>query len=171
MGQQAPASPALGPAPAAASAVQEIGDAEFSRVLSAPKAVVKFYSPGCPYSRAFAPIYEKLSSQYPDVLFAAVNIDQNFQQAGTNSVQMLPTVVFFANGKPVGRIDGVREQTDFVGEMGKAFGGAPAGQAPTTTVPRAGTLVDVPTTGSVGPYLIGGGIAAGLLAAGYFIFA
>lgn len=162
---------AQGQQTSAPSGVQELSDAEFSRVLTAPKAVVKFYSPNCPYSRKFAPIYEALAAQYPDVLFAAVDILRHVQQAGANQVQMLPTVVFFANGKAVGRIDGVQEQADFVGEMGRAFSGAPAG-AQASPSQRSGTLVDVEASaGSAVPYLIGGGIAAGLLVAGYFLFA
>lgn len=164
------------PAPAA-SKVVELTDAQWSQVTAAPKAVVKFYSPNCPYSRAFAPIYEGLAAQYPDVLFAAINVDSSVQQAGANKVQMLPTVVYFVNGKAVNRIDGVQDQSDFLAEMNKAFstGGAAAASTPAAAAPaeapRAGTLVDVPAPSSPIPYVLGGAAAVAALGTGaYFLF-
>jgi|FLYN01.1.fsa_nt_gi thioredoxin 1 len=161
--------------PPAAPRVQEIGDAEFQKVvLAAPKAVVKFYSPSCPYSQRFAPIYETLAAQHPDVVFAAVDVTRHIQQAAMNNVQMLPTVVFFANGKAVGRIDGVQDPADFEAQMAKAFGTAPATPSEPPAVPkRGGTLVDVEETeapSSIAPYVLGGVAAAGLLTAAYFLF-
>lgn len=168
----------LGQTATPATKVVELSDAQWSQVTAAPKAVVKFYSPNCPYSRAFAPIYDALSLQYPDVLFAAINVDQSTQQAGTNKIQMLPTVIFFVNGQPVGRIDGVQDQSDFITEMSKAFSGGgaapaatPAATVPAVTSPRAGTLVDVPTPTSPIVYVAGGAAAvAALGTAAYFLF-
>lgn len=173
----------LGQAAAAPSTkVAELTDAQWSQVTAAPKAVVKFYSPNCPYSRAFAPIYDSLSLQYPDVLFAAINVDQSVQQAGANKVQMLPTVVFFVNGVAKGRIDGVQDAGDFQQGMTAAFSGAaaPAGTAPAAAAPvaaapapgtpRAGTLVDTAPTSPL-VYVGGGAAAIAVLGtAAYFLF-
>jgi thioredoxin-like negative regulator of GroEL len=163
----------LGQAAGQGIGVKAMGDQELvAAIASAPKAVAIFYSPNCPYSRKFLPIYEALAPQYPDVLFASVNVDQHVQQAGLNKVQMLPTVVFFVNGKPVGRIDGVQEQSDFIAEMGKAFSGTPAAAAATPS-PRSGTLVAIEPSAAakVVPYVLGGAVVLGVLgAAGYLIF-
>lgn len=161
---------------AAGAKVVELTDAQWSQVTAAPKAVVKFYSPNCPYSRAFAPIYEGLAAQFPDVLFAAINVDNSVQQAGANKVNMLPTVVFFVNGAAKGRIDGVQDASDFQQGMTAAFSGA-AAPAPATTsaaaaaAPRAGTLVDPASTVSPLVYVGGGAAAVALLGtAAYFLF-
>lgn len=170
----------LGQAPAATptTKVVELTDAQWSQVTAAPKAVVKFYSPNCPYSKAFAPVYDALSLQYPDVLFAAINVDQSVQQAGANKVQMLPTVVFFVNGVAKGRIDGVQDAADFQQGMNSAFSGgtatptgtpAPAA-GPAVGAPRAGTLVE---TTPISPLVyVGGGAAAVAVlgTAAYFLF-
>lgn len=163
----------LGQAPATGGA-KEISDAEFAQVLSAPKAVAMFYSPGCPYSQKFLPKYQALAAQYPDVLFVAVNVDQHIQNAGKYKVRMLPTVVFFVNGQEVGRIDGVQEQSDFTVEMSRAFAGqAPAPAAEAAAPPRGGTLVEsatVPAPSPV-PVILGTVAGLGLLGAlGYMIF-
>ncbi len=159
----------------AAAAVKPMSDQELvAAVATAPKSVVIFYSPNCPYSRKFLPIYEALAPQYPDVLFASVNVDQHVQQAGVNKVQMLPTVVFMVNGQPVGRIDGVQDQADFTTEMSKAFSGTTQAAATTqTTTPsqRSGTLIDTQASPSMLPYVLGGAAAVGVLGtAAYFIF-
>lgn len=167
----------LGQAQAPVS-VKELGDAAFGEVLAAPKAVALFHSLGCPYSRAFMPIYQGIAAQYPDVLFTAVNVDQAPQNAGTYKVRMLPTAVFFVNGKEVNRIDGVQDQGDFVGEMGRAFAGqspGPAAPAPEATAPpRSGTLVEAvvpPPSPSPLPLILGGVATAGVLGViGYLIF-
>jgi thiol-disulfide isomerase/thioredoxin len=164
----------LGQVPVA-GAPQEIGDAGFSQALSAPKAVVMFFSPNCPYSRAFLPIYQAIAPQTPGVFFATVNVDQSVQNAGTYKVQMLPTVVFLASGKEVGRIDGVQEQGDFLATMGQSFSGAaPAAAAPGTPPPvTAGCpLVTVPPSGP-SPVVWGlgaAGVTAALGTAAYFLF-
>lgn len=165
---QAAAAAAAGAA-AGAAAVRAIGDQDFGQITAAPKAVVMFYSPNCPYSRKFLPIYQAIAPQYPDILFAMVNVDQYVQQAGLNKVQMLPTVVFFAQGKAVGRIDGVQEQSDFLGEMQKAFSGAAPAAAAAS--PRSGTLVAIEPVKSSVPYVLGGVAVVGVLgAAAYLLF-
>lgn len=152
-----------------AGSVQEIPDAAFGQVLAAPKAVVKFYSPNCPYSRKFGPIYEAVGPGYPDVLFAAVNVDQNIQNAAQYRFSMLPTVIFFANGKEVARAEGIQDQGDFLSEMSRAFSGTPA-QAP--TVQPQGCPMPVVAAPPSNPlltvgYVLGGVAAVGTLA--YFL--
>jgi len=169
----------LGQTPAPTSKVVELTDAQWSQVTAAPKAVVKFYSPNCPYSKAFAPVYDALALQYPDVLFAAINVDQSVQQAGVNKIQMLPTVIFFVNGVAKGRIDGVQDAGDFQQGMTAAFSGgstAPAGTpaaaaaTPAVGVQRAGTLVETSPTSPL-LYVGGGAAAVALLGtAAYFLF-
>jgi thioredoxin-like negative regulator of GroEL len=155
------------------AAVQELSDAAFGQVLSAPKAVVKFYSPNCPYSRKFAPIYDAVGPGYPDVLFAAVNVDQNIQNAGKYRFQMLPTVIFFANGQEVGRAEGIQDQGDFTSELSRAFSGTPAAAAPNVAPQGCPVAIAPPpassTLSTVG-YVLGGATVVGVLGtAAYFL--
>lgn len=163
----------LGQVPVAGAGPQEIGDAGFSQALSAPKAVVMFFSPNCPYSRKFLPIYQAIAPQTPGVFFATVNIDQNVQNAGTYKVSMLPTVVFFVNGKEVNRIDGVQEQGDFLSEMSRAFYGAaiPAAAGAPAPVTAGCPVVTAPSGGSSVAWALGSAAATAALGAGaYFLF-
>jgi len=110
--------------PSMGAGAKEIGDADFGQVLSAPKAIVDFGSPGCPHCVAFKPIFEAVAAQYPDILFASVNTDNDQQNAATYQVSGLPTVVFLANGKEVDRmVGGAGSAGEFQAAIGKAFSG------------------------------------------------
>jgi len=116
--------------PSLGAGAREMSDADFGQILSAPKAIVDFGSPGCPHCVAFKPIFEAVAAQYPDILFASVNTDNYQQYAATYQVSGLPTVVFLANGKEVDRmVGGAGSAGEFQAEIAKAFsgGGSPGG--------------------------------------------
>jgi len=161
----------------AGAAPQEIGDAGFAQALSAPKAVVMFFSPNCPYSQHFLPIYQAVGPQTPGIFFATVNVDQGVQNAGKYQVRMLPTVVFLMAGKEVGRIDGVQDQGDFLTTMNQSFGGGGAAAAPSTTVNAqantAGCPIVTTPPATASPWIWGlgaAGVTGALGAAAYFLF-
>lgn len=143
--------------PSMGAGAKDIGDSDFAGILSAPKAIVDFGSPGCPHCVAFAPIFQAVASQYPDIVFASVNTDNYQQNAATYQISGLPTIVFFQNGKEVNRMVGGGSQQDFINEIGKAYSGGGTG-AP-------GSPVTVPS----GMSLLGGAALAGALGVlGYF---
>lgn len=103
---------------------KEMSDADFGQILSAPKAIVDFGSPGCPHCVAFKPIFESVAGQNPDILFASINTDNYQQNAATYQVSGLPTVVFLENGKEVDRmVGGAGSAGEFQAEIAKAFSG------------------------------------------------
>lgn len=161
-----------------ADAAKVLTDKTIGEALSAPKAVLMLYSPNCPYSRAFMPIFQAQAAAAAasgGTLFATINVLENPESALKYNVSMLPTVVFLVNGQAVNRIDGVQEQGDFMGEMGRAFSGsAQAQSAGAKAPPRSGTLMDSqvePQGLSTGTYVLGGVLGAGLLGlVGYLAF-
>lgn len=131
--------------PSMGAGAQDLSDAAFSQALSAPKAIVDFWSPGCPHCVAFKPIFEAVAGQYPDILFAAVNTDDYQQNAGAYQISGLPTVIFFVNGKEVDRmVGGAGSAGEFQAEIGKAFSGggsSPQGLSPGgVSMPASSTL-------------------------------
>lgn len=157
--------------PSLGAGSQDVSDSGFSQVLSAPKAIVDFWSPGCPHCMQFKPVWESVAAQNGDVLFAAVNVDNNVQNAGVYQVRALPTVVFFQNGKEVHRIEGGPSgAADFQNEIQKAFSGG--GTSPQGLTPgSAGALVPASSGRSATSYVVGGVALAGILgAAAYYLF-
>lgn len=150
--------------PSMGAGAKELNDSDFSQVMSAPKAIVDFGSPGCPHCVAFKPIFEAVAAQYPDILFASINTDNNEQNAGAFGISGLPTVIFFANGKEVDRmVGGAGSAGEFQAQIGKAFsGGGTPGSAP------VGGVASSPSTFSS---VLGGvalvGVLSGLSYVGY----
>lgn len=148
--------------PSLGAGAKEIGDADFGQALSAPKAIVDFWSPGCPHCIAFKPIFEAVAAQYPDILFAAVNTDNYQQNAAIYQISGLPTVVFLQNGKEVDRmVGGAGSAQEFQAEIAKAFSGG--GSSPQGLTP-AGIAVPAssPTTLST---IVGATALVGVLGA------
>lgn len=74
-------------------------------------AVIKFYADWCGPCKKYAPTYNKLPLEYPDVVFYAVDTDdedlificRHFE------ISAMPTFVFHKNGQEVGRVQGAND--------------------------------------------------------------
>ena len=68
-------------------------------------AVVDFWAPWCTYCRRIEPAYEKIGSEYEDkLLVGKVNIDDEPALAEKYQVEIIPTLMVFKDGEPVGQI-------------------------------------------------------------------
>lgn len=84
-------------------------EAEFEELISKNKhVVVDFYTTWCPPCRMMAPIVEKLSSEFTEVVFAKVNLEEKgVRMIGSKfEISAVPTFIYFKDGKPVSRIIG-----------------------------------------------------------------
>lgn len=63
--------------------------------------IVTFYSPTCPYCKAFAPVYAIVSREYPRVPFLRVNTWALPEVARELDIMAVPTTIGFARGRPV----------------------------------------------------------------------
>ena len=77
-------------------AVVELTTDTFEEVVTKNEMViVDFWAPWCGPCKGFAPIYEAASEQYPDVLFAKVNTDDEQLLAGHFNIRSIPTLMLF----------------------------------------------------------------------------
>jgi thioredoxin 1 len=86
-----------------------VNDQDFEqRVLNSTlPVIVDFTADWCPPCRVLAPLYAKLSSTYQDKLrFAKMDIDENVLVPARLGIQSAPTLILFADGRPVGRVVG-----------------------------------------------------------------
>jgi CDGSH-type Zn-finger protein len=80
------------------------GDLE--EILNTKKrAFVLFYASWCSFCRAFLPIYDRYFEKQPET-FLRVMIDDREELMDRYSVEIVPTVIFFENGRIKRRCDG-----------------------------------------------------------------
>ena len=57
--------------------------------------VVDFWAPWCGPCRSFAPTYEKVSEEHPDIIFAKVNTEDEQDIAMHFQIRSIPTLMIF----------------------------------------------------------------------------
>ena len=77
-------------------AVVELTKENFERVVTSnPTVIVDYWAPWCGPCRGFAPVFEKVSEQHPDVVFAKVNTDEQQEIAAHFQIRSIPTLMVF----------------------------------------------------------------------------
>lgn len=57
--------------------------------------IIDFWAPWCGPCRSFAPVYDKVSEQYSDVVFAKVNTEEQQQLGAEFNIRSIPTLMVF----------------------------------------------------------------------------
>ncbi|KAK9477730.1 PITH domain-containing protein [Lipomyces japonicus] len=68
--------------------------------------VVDFHATWCGPCKVISPHFEKFPAQYPNILFASVDIDQNQEIASQCQISSVPTFLFMSHGREVSRVLG-----------------------------------------------------------------
>ncbi|MCB1725252.1 MAG: thioredoxin [Gammaproteobacteria bacterium] len=77
-------------------AVVELTKDNFEEVVTSNDfVIVDFWAPWCGPCRSFAPTYEKVSTDHPDVVFAKVNTEEEQEIAGHFQIRSIPTLMIF----------------------------------------------------------------------------
>lgn len=91
----------------------ELDEKDFDAAVIASEVpvLVDFWSPTCGPCRAVAPILEQLVDEYgDDAKFVKINIFENTEVAQKLSVDILPTLILFSEGKMVERVTGAQSK-------------------------------------------------------------
>ncbi|MDQ3150331.1 MAG: thioredoxin [Actinomycetota bacterium] len=101
-------------------ATVQVTSDNFSDVVSDTGTVVlDFWASWCGPCRSFAPVFEKVSEQHPDIVFGKVDTEDQPEVAAGFEVRSIPTVVVIRDGVVLYAEPGAlpeRAFTDLVGQ-------------------------------------------------------
>jgi thioredoxin 1 len=77
-------------------AVVELDTANFEQTIQNNAfVIVDFWAPWCGPCRSFAPVYDKVSEDFPDIVFAKLNTEEHQAIAGHFQIRSIPTLMIF----------------------------------------------------------------------------
>ena len=80
-------------------ALENLTAANFEeRVLANDIAILDFWAPWCGPCKQFAPIFEKVAAENPDILFGKVNTEEEQALAGQFQIRSIPTIMILREG-------------------------------------------------------------------------
>lgn len=86
-----------------------INTEEFNETISNGVTLVDFFAEWCGPCKMLGPVLEELDSEYPDVEFVKVNVDDNMDLAEKYGIMSIPNVHIFKDGESVANMQGFRD--------------------------------------------------------------
>ena len=79
--------------------VKKISQNEFNEVTASEVAVIDFSATWCGPCKMLAPVLEEVASEFTNIEFYKVNVDENQEAAGEFGIMSIPTLLIMKNGE------------------------------------------------------------------------
>jgi thioredoxin len=114
------------PDPAAPGEPITVTDADFEQLVlrSSMPVLLDIWAEWCGPCQALAPIIDDLAAEYQGrVVVAKLDYDTNSVVPTIYKVKGVPTMIFFKNGQPVNRLEGLRPKHEIARALDSLLGG------------------------------------------------
>lgn len=81
---------------------------EFQKIVNDGYTLVDFYADWCGPCKMLGPILEEVDSEYPNVDFIKVNVDDEAELAATYKIMSIPAVFLFKDGQAIAKTGGLQ---------------------------------------------------------------
>jgi len=81
--------------------------------------IIDFWAPWCGPCQAYGPVFEKVSEQFPDIVFAKVNTEEEQELAGYFQIRSIPTTIILREGIGVFQQSGSLPEEALVDVLGQ----------------------------------------------------
>ncbi len=104
--------------------VKDVSSANFATEVEQSKGfvIVDVFAEWCQPCKKMKPIFEALSSEYPNIKFVKINSDEAKEITKNLKVTGLPTFIFFKDGKEAGRQVGYADAAAVKAKIKEIFG-------------------------------------------------
>jgi thioredoxin 1 len=82
--------------------------------------IVDFWAPWCGPCRNFAPVYEKVSADHDDIVFAKINTEEEQELGAHFQIRSIPTLMIFRDQVIIFSQPGALPESSFRQLLGKA---------------------------------------------------
>lgn len=102
-------------------AVVELNRDNFEKTITENAfVIVDFWAPWCGPCRSFAPTFEKVSEEHPEIVFAKVNTEDEHEIAAHFQIRSIPTLMIFRDQIIIYSQPGALPESMFKEIVGKA---------------------------------------------------
>lgn len=103
----------------------DIKSSEWNALMSGKTLIAAdFWAPWCPYCKMLKPVFESVATDFPQIKFVKVNVDEEPEVATKHGIQGIPVVKFFCEGKEIGEIVGYVSKDKLKKEIENIFNNA-----------------------------------------------
>ena len=93
-----------------------------SKVINSDRvSLVDFFATWCGPCQMLTPVLEKISEERNDFDIYKVDIDEEMELAIKYGVEVVPTMIIFKGGNPVGRLEGFHDKSSLIEEISKSL--------------------------------------------------
>ena len=98
--------------------VHNLTSADFDSAIATGKCVVDFWASWCGPCRMQGPILDQFAEENTQVKVCKVNVDEQEALAARFAVMSIPTLVYFEDGKQLGKAVGVQSADQIKSALG-----------------------------------------------------